>query len=383
MIIRKIQTGLLEAAEEFPAVTLYGPRESGKSMLVKMAFPDKPYCSLEDPDVYPEAGTDPVGFLNNFSNGVIIDEVQRLPLLLRHFRKTVDPQSRCGRYIFTASHEPGMSQTFEASLSGMSGLIPLLPLALTELRQYRGVWDAFELMVTGSFPCVHEHRLNPSVFFDKYLKICVDRDVRALVNMKDVHLFYQFIRLAARQIGQILNYSALSKEVGVSATTIKNWIKALKAAYIAFELPPFVDDISRRVVKTSKLYFNDTGLAAFLLGIHTPNQAAQDAFREGLYENLVVTEILKSYHNAGQHPEFSFYMDTHDHSVDLIVRHAGGLIPVEIDSSESFKSECLENIDHFRKIAGKRCANGFVLYNGSEDGTINGNRVFNLIKNRS
>ena len=379
MIKREITTELIASAEEYPVVTVFGPRQSGKTTLAQMTFPHKSYFSLEDPDVRMAAQTDPRGFLANLPDGGVLDEIQRLPQLLSYIQGIVDRTKKKGMFILTGSHQPELHQSVSQTLAGRTAVLSLLPFSLPELRNYRRKWEPFDLIVHGSYPRVHEEKLKPARFFNGYLQTYIERDVRALINLKDLRPFQQFLTLLAGRIGQIINYSSLSNDVGVSATTIKNWVSVLKASFIVFELPPYFENIRKRVIKSPKIYFNDVGLAAYLLGIETANQLYRDPLRGGLYENLVVLEILKSRLNRGKRPELFFYRDTHGNEVDLVIRQARTLIPIEIKSAATFTSDFLKNIDHFGSVVGDRCAQGFVLYNGQEQYTLKGTRVMNPI----
>lgn len=380
MIRRDITKELRESAGEYPVVTVFGPRQSGKTTLAQMTFPDKLYYSLEDPDLRMAVETDPKGFLANLPEGSVLDEIQRVPQLLSYIQGIVDRAKKRGMFILTGSHQPELHQSVSQTLAGRTAVLSLLPFSLAELRNYRKNWDAFELIVNGSYPRLHEEKLTPGRFFNGYLQTYVERDVRALINLKDLRQFQQFLTLLAGRIGQIINYTSLSNDVGVSATTIKNWISVLKASFIVFELPPFFENIRKRIVKSPKIYFSDVGMAAYLLGIETPDQLYRDPLRGGLYENLVILEILKARLNRGKRPELFFYRDTHGNEVDLIIRQARILIPIEIKSAATFTPDFLKGIDHFARVAGDRCTNGFILYNGNEHLTVKGTGVINPIK---
>ncbi len=377
MIKRDITTELIEAAGEYPVVTIFGPRQSGKTTLVQMTFPEKMYYSLEDPDVRMAAETDPRGFLAGLPEGGVLDEIQRLPELLSYLQGIVDREKKAGMFILTGSHQPELHQSVTQSLAGRTAVLTLLPFSLSELKNYKKNWEPFELIVKGAYPRLHEKNLKPARFFNGYMQTYIERDVRALINLKDLRSFQQFFSLLAGRIGQIVNYTSLSNDVGVSATTIKNWISVLKASFVVFELPPFFENIRKRVVKSPKIYFNDVGLAAYLLGIETSEQVSRDPLRGGLYENLFVLEILKHRLNYGKRPELYFYRDTHGNEVDLIIKAARNLIPFEIKSAVTFTPDFLKGIEHFRKIAGDRCSKGYVLYNGHEQYTLKGTQVFN------
>ncbi|MHC4525085.1 MAG: ATP-binding protein [Planctomycetota bacterium] len=380
MIRRDITNELRESAGEYPVVTVFGPRQSGKTTLAQMTFPDKLYYSLEDPDLRMAVETDPKGFLANLPEGSVLDEIQRVPQLLSYIQGIVDRANKRGMFILTGSHQPELHQSVSQTLAGRTAVLSLLPFSLAELRNYQKNWDAFELIVNGSYPRLHEEKLTPGRFFNGYLQTYVERDVRALINLKDLRQFQQFLTLLAGRIGQIINYTSLSNDVGVSATTIKNWISVLKASFIVFELPPFFENIRKRIVKSPKIYFSDVGMAAYLLGIETPDQLYRDPLRGELYENLVILEILKVRLNRGKRPELFFYRDTHGNEVDLIIRQARILIPIEIKSAATFTPDFLRGIDHFARVAGDRCTDGFILYNGNEHLTIKGTGVINPIK---
>lgn len=345
-----------------------------------MTFPNKLYFSLEDPDLRLAAETDPRGFLTNLPDGGVLDEIQRLPQLLSYIQGIVDRVKKNGIFILTGSHQPELHQSVSQSLAGRTAVMTLLPFSLTELRNYRKDWEPFELIVNGAYPRLHEEGLKPARFFNGYLQTYIERDVRALINLKDLRPFQQFLTLLAGRIGQIINYTSLSNDVGVSATTIKNWISVLKASFVVFELPPFFENIRKRVVKSPKLYFSDVGLASYLLSIETSGQLFRDPLRGGLYENLIILEILKARLNYGKRPELFFYRDTHGNEVDLVIKKGRKLIPLEIKSAATFTPDFLKGIDRFGKMVGDRCTPGLVLYNGNEQYTIRGTRVINPIK---
>ena len=282
-------------------------------------------------------------------------------------------------FILTGSHQPELHQTVSQTLAGRTAVLSLLPFSLSELRYYRPEWEPFELIVRGAFPRIYEENLKPRRFFNGYIQTYVERDVRALVNLKDLRPFQQFLILLAGRVGQIVNCTSLSNDVGVSSTTIKNWISVLKASFVVFELPPFFENIKKRVIKSPKLYFTDTGLASHLLGVTSPEQVARDPLRGCLYENLVILEILKSRLNRRKRAELYFYRDTHGNEVDLIVREGRNLIPVEIKSAATFHPHFLGGIERFRRAVGERCASGFVLYSGKERHVVKGTRALNPI----
>ena len=266
MYQRDIIPELIESSREYPVVTVLGPRQSGKTTLVRETFPDKPYFLLETPDIRLAAETDPKGFLAQVPDGAILDEIQRVPVLLSYIQGIVDEQQKLGQFVLTGSHRLDLQQAVNQSLAGRTAVLTLLPLSLAELRQGGELPDAFTCIWQGAYPRLHQFQLKPERFFNGYLQTYVERDVRAMVNLTNLGHFQQFLTLLAGRVGQIINYASLSNDLGVSSTTVKNWISVLKASYIVFELPPFFENIRKRVVKSPKLYFTDTGLVSFLSG---------------------------------------------------------------------------------------------------------------------
>ncbi len=390
MIKRDISKELIECAAEYPVVTILGPRQSGKTTLVQMTFPDRPFFSLEYPDVRAAAEADPRGFLSQTEDlsasrtqqagGAILDEVQRLPALLSYIQGIVDKAGKPGMFILTGSHQPRLHEAISQSLAGRTAMLTLWPFSLSELRRYKPDWGAFELIVRGAFPRLHEEGLEPRRFYNGYLQTYVERDVRALIHLRDLSQFQKFLTLLAGRVGQVVNFTSLSNDVGVSATTIKHWLSVLKASYVVFELPPFFVNIRKRVIKSPKIYFTDVGLAAFLLGIHTEEQAYRDPLRGNLYENLVITEIIKGALAKGIRPEIYFFRDSHGTEVDLLIREKGEVVPVEIKSAATFSTDFLKGLARFRALGLRRVAAGAVLYNGEQRFGIRGVRIFNPLQ---
>jgi predicted AAA+ superfamily ATPase len=381
MITRTISGELLDCSREYPVVTVVGPRQSGKTTLVQAVFPDKPYYSLEDPDIRLAAEMDPRGFLSQMRPGAILDEIQRLPALLSYIQGIVDKAQSPGMFILTGSHQPQLHNEISQSLAGRTALLTLLPLCVEELAQVQAALKPYDLIVSGAFPRLHARRLKPERFFNGYLQTYVERDVRALINLKDLRFFQQFLTLLAGRVGQVVNYTSLSNDVGVSSTTIKTWISVLKASYIVFELPPYFENIRKRVVKSPKLYFTDTGLAAFLLGIRTAAQAARDPLRGGLYENLIILEAMKLRCNHGKRADLYFFRDSHGNEVDLLIRKQGRLLPVEIKSAATFSKSFLKGIKHFRRLSPACLEHGAVLYDGDPTFQVEDIHIFNPLQN--
>jgi len=377
VIERAITRELLAAAAEFPVVTVFGPRQAGKTTLVRTAFPGKPYFSLEYPDVRAAAAADPRGFLAEVPGGAVLDEVQRLPDLLSYIQGIVDEEGRPGMFVLTGSHQPRLHQAVGQTLAGRTAVLSLWPFSLAELRQYGKEWTAFDLVVRGFFPRVHEEDIEPHRFYGAYLQTYVERDVRALINLRDLSQFQQFLVLLAGRIGQVVNLTAIGNDVGVSATTIRNWLNVLKASFVVFELPSWSRNVRKRVVRSPKIYFTDVGLAAYLLRIRTADQAARDPLRGNLYENLVIADIVKGALNRGIRPELYFFRDSRGNEVDLLVRERGVLVPIEIKSAATFSTSFLRGIERFRALGIDDVAPGFVLYDGEPRFRVRGVRVLN------
>lgn len=377
MITRQITPDLKAAAAEYPVVTILGPRQSGKTTLARMTFPKKAYFSLEDPDIRMAAEADPRGFLNQMPNGAILDEVQRLPGLLSYIQGVVDKARGPGRFILTGSHQPHLHQAISQSLAGRTAMLTLWPFSVAELRHYKPRWDPFDLIARGCFPRLHEEKLEPRRFFNGYVQTYVERDVRALIQLQNLAQFQKFMVLLAGRVGQLVNLSSLANDAGVSSTTIRNWLSVLEASFVVFELPPFFENISKRVVKSPKIYFADPGLAAYFLGIHSADQAARDPLRGNLYENLVIADIYKSALNHGIRPELYFFRDAQDNEVDLLIREKGRLFPVEIKSAETFTKEFTKGIERLNALKPARLGPGTVLYNGSQPFQLGKINAFN------
>ncbi|MDR1686216.1 MAG: ATP-binding protein [Desulfovibrio sp.] len=377
MITRNITAELLRAASEYPVVTILGPRQSGKTTLARMTFPDKQYFSLEDPDVHMAAEADPRSFLARMKAGGILDEIQRLPLLLSYIQGMVDGSVQRGRFILTGSHQPLLHEAISQSLAGRTAMLSLWPFSLRELRSYVSAYDPFDLICRGFFPRLHEEGLESRRFFNNYLQTYVERDVRSLIRLRDLSLFQKFLILLAGRVGQVVNLASLGNDVGASAATVRNWISVLKASYVVFELSPFFANVQKRLIKAPKIYFTDVGLAAFLLGIHTSGQAERDPLRGNLYENLVIIDILKGALNRGIRPEVYFFRDSRGNEVDLLIREQGVLIPIEIKSAVTFSTAFIKQLERFQALGVKGVMPGAVLCNIERRFTIRGIDVLN------
>lgn len=367
MITRSIKNELLECASEYPAVTILGPRQSGKTTLARMTFPKLNYVSLEDPDIRRQAVDDPRSFLGKLSSGAILDEIQRVPDLLSYLQGIIDADRTSGRFILTGSHQPQVHRAVSQSLAGRTAVLELMPFSLPEIREYKdSPGQAFDLIHKGFYPGVYENKLKTDRFYRSYVATYVERDVRDLIQLTDLTGFEKFLHLIAGRVGQLVNYSSIANDVGVTAGTIKSWISILKASYILFELTPWYANIRKRLVKSSKLYFVDVGLASWLLGLETTSQVERDPLRGMLYENLLVIEVVKALRNRGERPHLHFYRDMKGNEVDLLIQKTHHeFVAVEIKSSATFQPEFIKGIEAFKRAGGEEnLIHAKVWYNG-------------------
>lgn len=367
MFKRAIEPELRQMIKEYPVVTVLGPRQAGKTTLVKMAFPDKPYINMESPEMRLLAETDPNGLLSRYPTGAVIDEVQRAPALLSYIQVIVDEKKQNGQYILTGSHQLDLHNHISQSLAGRTAILNLLPLSFSEIAQHKKIEDENELMLYGFMPRIYAENQQPTKAYRNYLQTYVERDVRQLVNIKDLSMFEKFITLCAGRIGQLINYDEIANEIGVSNNTIKNWLSILEASYIIMRLQPYYANIGKRLVKTPKLYFVETGLAAYLLGIESITQMQHDRLRGHLFENMIVMELIKSRFNQGLSHHLYFYRDQQKHEIDLVYQKADKLIPIEIKSSKTFTTKFMEGLDYFSKIFPIQCEMGYIVYAGNQE----------------
>jgi predicted AAA+ superfamily ATPase len=312
---------------------------------------------------------DPRSFLEPLSSGAILDEIQRVPDLLSYLQGMIDADRKKGRFILTGSHQPQVHKAISQSLAGRTAVLELMPFSLTEIREYKDSPNqAFELIHKGFYPGVYENKLNTERFYRSYVATYVERDVRDLIQLTDLTSFEKFLHLIAGRIGQLVNYSSIANDVGVTAGTVKNWISILKASYILFELTPWYANIRKRLVKSSKLYFVDVGLASWLLGLTDPSQVERDPLRGMLYENMCVLEVVKMLRNRGERPQLHFYRDVKGNEVDLLVHKTHiDFVAVEIKSSATFQPEFIKGIDSFKRTAAEESMiHAKVWYNGDQ-----------------
>ncbi|OGV27767.1 MAG: AAA family ATPase [Legionellales bacterium RIFCSPHIGHO2_12_FULL_37_14] len=366
MFIRQLAHELQDMMKYYPIVTLIGPRQSGKTTLVKELYPNLPYVSLENPDEKRLASTDPVSFLARFPNGAIIDEVQRYPELLSYLQGIVDKQKQNGLFILTGSHQLALHGAITQSLAGRTAILKLLPFNMQELSQNKVFYDINDYLFQGMYPRCYQNDIPPTKFYRDYMQTYVERDVRQMIQLKDLSLFQQFLHLCAGYVGQLINLDSLSNALGISATTVKHWISILEASFIVFRLPPYYENFGKRIIKSHKLYFYDVGLATYLLDIKDKKDLAYSPMRGSLVENFIILELLKNRLNQGIEPSMYFYRDNSQKEIDLILKNGAQLIPIEIKSAQTFTTAFLQGLTYFKQLVGQRCKTGYLIYTGHQ-----------------
>lgn len=353
MIPRAAAPLLDEIRSGYPAITLTGPRQSGKTTLARAAFADKPYVSLETPDEREFAASDPRGFLARWKEGAIIDEVQHVPALLSWIQSEVDAAGTMGRYILTGSQNFSLMAHITQSLAGRSALVQLLPLSIAELNAAGQLPpDTDSMLLRGGYPALYARALNPARWLADYTMSYLERDVRQITQVHDLAAFQRFLRLCAGRTGQLLNLANLAQEAGVAQSTARAWLSVLEASYIVHLLPPHHRNLGKRVVKAPKLYFVDAALAASLMGIQTAAQIAIHPLRGALFETLIVGEFLKARFNSGYPSNLYFWRDNVGLEVDLLIDEPEGLRPVEIKSSATVTEDLFKGLHKWIAAAG-------------------------------
>jgi predicted AAA+ superfamily ATPase len=347
VIRRDIQKELLECSREYPVVCLTGPRQSGKTTLARTAFAKHRYVTFEDPIGRSYFIEDPVGFLEQHRDGAVFDEVQHVPELFSHLQGLVDEDPVAGRFVLTGSQHFGMTERITQSLAGRAAILELLPFSVDELRRGRFLADNLNgAMWNGCYPPVHDRGLKPERWYRNYVATYVQRDVRQISQVHDLDLFTRFMRLCAGSVGQLLNNSRLATELGVDSKTVRSWISVLQASYILQLLPPFHRNFRKRVVKTPKLYFFDTGLVCHLLGIQEPGQLGEHPLRGALFENLVFDELAKSLVNQGEPAQLYFWRTQGGQEVDFVVETGDTVLSVECKSGMTVKTDVVASMEH-------------------------------------
>jgi uncharacterized protein len=378
MYRREIEAELKSLAAGYPVVTLIGPRQSGKTTLVRHVFPKKQYANLEFPDIRTLALEDPRAFLEQFPEGAILDEIQRAPALLSYIQPLVDATEEKGMFILTGSHQLELQEAISQSLAGRTALLTLLPMNWTELEGAGFDLSIEEWLLKGGYPRIYKDQLDPTKAYRNYFQTYVERDLRQLIQVKDLMQFERFVHILAGRIGQILNMEEIGGEVGISSHTVKEWISILEASFVLFRLPPYFENFGKRVIKSPKLYFNDVGLATYLLGIQNEIQLSRDPLRGNLFENAILLELKKHQLNRGLDPSLFYYRDTQKHEIDIIYKKGHELVPIEIKSSKTYHPQFMEQLRYFQSIAQERAPRAFLIYAGTAEQRIQTTELLNF-----
>ena len=380
MIPRQALEPLHRLARGFPIVALTGPRQSGKTTLARAAFAGKPYVSLENPQERAFAETDPQRFLGRFAQGAVLDEVQRCPQLLSWLQGLVDERRVMGDFVLTGSAQFDLLAGITQSLAGRVGRVELLPLSAAELSA-GGLLPASlgQVLLQGGYPALYDRPVSPADWFANYVASYVERDVRQLVAVRDLSLFQTFVRMCAARTGQLLNLASLGADCGISAVTARHWLTVLESSYVVTLLRPHHRNLGKRLVKTPKLYFLDSGLAAWLLGIQNAQALETHAARGALFETWVVSELLKQRFNAGRPSDLFFWRDHVGQEIDIVIDTAAGLVPLEIKSGSTFAADWADAMEKWGKLAeraGQAVLQPTLVYGGAAGFERQGLRVW-------
>ena len=367
-------TGLLKG---FPIVTITGPRQSGKTTLAKTIFKNKPYMSLEDPDIRRMSIEDPRGFLSQFPDGAILDEVQRAPELFSYLQTHVDSDGRMGLFLLTGSQQFGLISRVTQSLAGRTAFVELMPFSIRELERHGLMPSQVDQMLfMGGYPALYSRDISPREWFPSYVAAYVERDVRQVLNVQDLESFQRFVRLCAGRCSQIMNLSSLANDCGITHNTAKAWISVLEASYILFRLRPYHANFNKRLVKSPKLYFYDAGLLCWLLGIYEKEQLITHPLRGAIFETFIVSELMKAELNKGKRPAFYFWRDSNGNEIDIVAEFGTKVMPIEIKAGQTLNSDFFTGLLRWMEIAGMKAARPTLIYGGAAKSVYKGISVF-------
>lgn len=364
MVSRRLSPGLRTLLDQYPVVTLTGPRQSGKTTLCRQAASHLPYVNLEAGDVRDFALRDSRGFLAQFPAGAVLDEVQRVPELLSYIQVIVDEQRRNGLFVLTGSSQLLLDERTTQSLAGRTALLTLLPLSIEEVRAFGRTPSTNELLHAGFYPRIYDQHIEPTRALGDYVETYVERDVRQLMQVRDLTTFRRFVGLCAGRVGQLLNLSSLANDTGISHTTAREWISLLEASYVVFRLPPFFTNVGKRLMKSPKLYFHDVGLASYLCGIEHAGQLATHPLRGAFFENMVVVEALKHRTNTARRSNLFFYRDSSGFEIDLLAVSGDGVVAIEIKAGATMTARFFDGLRKFAKLVPETVRARVLVYDG-------------------
>ncbi len=374
MINREAQLKLLQLSNTFKAIAVIGPRQAGKTTLVKTTFPDKPYFSLENPDIRNFAIEDPRGFLSSIPKGAILDEVQRVPQLFSYLQEILDNSSQKGLFIFTGSNNFLLQENISQTLAGRVAYLNLLPFTANELKSKKLLPKTDEeVLFKGFYPPIYDQKIEPIDWMPNYIKTYIERDVRQIKNVTDLLVFEKFMRVLAGRTGQELNLSAICNEVDVNLKTIQSWIGILESSFIIYLLKPYYQNYNKTIVKRPKVYFYDTGLVCSFLRISNASQLENYPLKGAIFETMIVIELVKKFTNNGITPPLFYWRDKTGHEIDVIVDNAGKITPIEIKSGKTINTDFFKHLKYWNNLSKNQSA--ILIYSGDQeqkrsDGTI-------------
>ena len=363
MIERSLKPKLISLAQKFQVVTLTGPRQSGKTTLVRNAFPALPYVSLEEPDIRQIALSDPRGFLSNYPAGAVLDEIQHAPELFSYIQRLVD-EDRTIQFVLTGSSNFLLMEKISQTLAGRTAILRLLPFSLKELEPFSEPYET--LIFKGQYPRVYDRDLPPTDFYPSYIQTYVERDVRMIKNIGDINAFIQFTQLCAGRIGQPLNYASIANDAGISPNTAKSWLSVLESSYILYRLQPFHRNFNKRLVKSAKLYFYDTGVACSLLGIKSQEQVGTHYLKGSLFENLILNEFIKRFSNRGENRQPFYWQDNRGREIDCVLEEGNRLTAVEIKAGKTMSASYFETLQYWQNLMEATEHQEYVIYGGDQ-----------------
>jgi len=372
MYKREMGPILENLATKYPAVVILGPRQSGKTTLAKLTFPKHVYLTLEDRATRERAAVDPKGFFESYRNapGIILDEFQNLPELLSYIQIIIDEQYRPGYFILTGSQNFLMMSSVSQSLAGRVGILTLLPMSISEFKLNNLLpAQADKSIFYGGYPRIYYQNFDPVVWYSDYIETYVEKDIRQIMKLSDINLFRKFVSLCAGRIGQTLSLTSLSNDCGISLPTVKSWLSLLESSYIIFLLQPYYENLGKRVMKSPKLYFYDTGLACSLLSINSELQLSTHYLRGGLFESFIISDLFKQFYNKGHRPKIYFWQESHRSEIDCLVFKEDKIIPVEIKAGQTINQDFFKGLEMWAELTGTKPFDRYIVYGGPEDQT--------------
>ena len=366
MIKRNIRHEIKTLIEEFPIAAILGPRQSGKTTLAKMLFPDFAYISFEDIDNREFARDDPRGFLSKYNYRVIFDEIQRAPDLISYLQTHVDNSSKNGQFVLTGSHNFLLMEKISQSLAGRIGIAKLLTFSSAEMSILKEL-NIEEILFSGCYPRIHDKNIRPATFYKNYISTYIEKDIRLLKNIEKRDVFIKFMKVLAGRTGLVLNTTAISEDCGISQNTVKEWISVLEVSYIVHKIQPFHKNYNKRLIKNPKIYFTDTGLVCSLIGIKSADELDLHYYKGSIFETFIVNEFLKVNFNSGDIFDLYFWRDNHRKEIDLILEYGSNMFGFEIKSAKTFRTKFFDGLNYWMKLTRTKPENNYLVYGGDEN----------------